>query len=144
MKHALLACALLGLTACSEFSSRVILPPGQEPIGTWDLLTVNGEELPATVADDGTETRELLSATLVLSGSATTGTLAGEKEIRIIPRDGDPTTVTETRSGAWTLVGVNIGVEWDGSCQEGYTVSSNSMIGDDCDIESAVIYRRRN
>jgi hypothetical protein len=144
LKQALLGCALLSFAACSNISSGVVLPPGQEPAGTWDLLTVNGEEPPAIIADDGAETRELLSATLVLTGQGSTGTLEGEKEIRVTPREGDPTTVTETRSGVWTLVGVNIAVEWDGGCTEAYTVSSNSMIGDDCDIESAVIYTRRN
>jgi hypothetical protein len=147
LRHLLLACTLLGLTACSEISGGTIIPPGQEPIGTWDLTTVTGQQLPVEVADTGDEVSEVLSAILILAGSdtsTTTGSAFGEKELQITRIGEDPTTVTETRNGVWVQVGTNIAIEWDGSCPEAFSLAQNLLAGTDCEFDAPVIYERRS
>lgn len=132
MRRLLLAIGAVSVIACGDSTG-----PGGDPVGSWELETINDEQLPYTFFQFGTIRSEILSGRLIVRSD-------GTYENTSTTRDTDGSTVTtttETFTGTWTASGGSLTLtdDEDGSQING-SVSGNTLTFSEAGFE--VVYRR--
>jgi hypothetical protein len=95
MRRLILALAAVSLFGCGDSSG----PGVSSAVGTWNLVSIDGDPLPYTFLQIGTSYRgEILSDRIVASAN---GTFTETLTIRET-ENGTVTTTTETDTGTWT------------------------------------------
>jgi hypothetical protein len=114
----LVAAALLVLTACSDSTGP------NAHVGSYTLVSVNGQGLPEVVFQDGSETVEFTGGVVTLNSN---GTFSDRIDFRI-------TTSTEvfddsdTITGTYTITGNNVTLNpSDGSSAYSMALSGNAL-----------------
>jgi len=130
----LLPLIALAIAACSADSST---GPTGTIAGTWTLQTVNGFQLPFTIAQTGTDKEELLSDVFVISGD---GSFTQMATVRTTT-NGVATTQSATDAGSYTLSGTAITLHFnsDGSTGTG-SWSGNTITTTDGGL--ALVFKR--
>ena len=95
-----LALSLLAFAGCDDETTG----PGDSVVGTYVLVSVNGDPLPAVVFEGGGVTSEALEGTLTLRAD---GTFSASTITRNTV-NGSSSTDTESSSGAYTVSGATI------------------------------------
>jgi len=110
-------------------------------VGSYDLQSVNGDNLPATILQTPDGIVELISSNLLIRSD---GNFVLDAAARATLTDGTSETVSDVTTGTWVLSGSTIVLVFDtGGCSESGTVSSNRItIEQDCDFGWRLVYEK--
>jgi hypothetical protein len=133
----LVAVSLTAFTACSD--SPTGSSSGIE--GTYSLRTVNGQNVPVTVYQDGTERLDITGGNVVLNSN---GTFTGKFDFRIF-FGGVSTNHTETGAGTWSRSGNTVTFSSQGETTTATWNGSNELTAVETDEEFGtlvLVYRK--
>ena len=128
MRRLLLACASIALIGCGGSDSTA---PVASAAGTWNLQTVNGGGLPATLAVNSTtgDKFEVLDDQYVLNSDGTFTEAFTTRETS----NGQVTTTPDTDSGTWSQQGTQVNIVFAGGGLTGKisnnTITFSSQVG---------------
>ena len=124
-------------------SDDVTGPGGSTPnvVGSYDLQSVNGDNLPATILQTPEGIIEVLSSNLVIRAD---GNFVVDFALRATTNDGQSETLSDVSTGTWILSGSLIALVFDtGGCSENGTVSSNRItFAQDCTFGARLVFEK--
>ena len=115
----------VALSGCG--GSDDLAGPGGAPdvVGSYDLRSLNGDNLPATLLRTPAVIVEVISSNLLIRAD---GNYVLDAVIRVTPTGGPSETISDVITGTWILSGSRISLIPDaGGCTESGTVSSNRI-----------------
>lgn len=119
MRKLVLAIAAVSLLGCGGDSSG----PGASAVGTWNLVTINGSPLPATIIQAPTYRLEILSDRFVLSSNGTMSDTFTYRETE----NGTATTTTETDNGTWSQNNTALTITYSDGTSQTAAVSNDTF-----------------
>ena len=100
-RQSMLAAALAVLAACGDDSTA---PDDEDVAGVYTLLSINGQQLPAVVQQQGSDRAEITQGSITLNQN---GTFTDVVQVRFTI-SGQVSSQTETATGNWTLNGTTV------------------------------------
>lgn len=110
-------------------------------VGSYDLRSVNGDNLPATILQTPDGIIEVVSSNLLIRAD---GNYVVDFVIRVTPTGGPSETISDVGTGTWVLSGSRISLISDtGGCTDTGTVSSNRItFEEECDSGFRLVYEK--
>lgn len=141
LRYLVTAVAVISLPACG--SDDVSGPGGNDAavVGSYDLTSINGDNLPVTVLETIGGSAEITDGSLSIRAD---GNFALEATVRVT-NDGQTETVNDVTTGSWILSGNRLTLDFDlsGLCTDTATWSGDRItIEEDCDLGWRWIYDR--
>ena len=121
MRRLMLALGAVTLLACGGDSTG----PGGNPVGSWELTTVNGSGLPFTIIQIASPPYrvEVLSDTYIFSDN---GTWTGTTVLREND-NGTITTTSEPSDGTWSQAGATVTINYSDGSSSSATISGDRI-----------------
>ena len=142
LRHIVMAAAIFSLPACgSDDPTGPGGGDGQAVAGSYDLSSINGENLPVTVLETIGERVEIIGGNLSIRAD---GTFVLSATVRITT-DSQSETVSDDTSGSWSLSGNQLTLDYDlsGLCTDTATWSVDRItIEEDCDLGWRWVYEK--
>lgn len=133
MRRLVLALSAASLLACGDSSG-----PISNPVGTWNLSTINGSALPFRLDDQPGYRLEILRDVFVADAD---GTFTGATTFRETI-NGTPSTYDEPNNGTWSQTGNTVTVTpSDGTASSTATISGDKITLSEQGFVS--VYRRQ-
>lgn len=142
LRHVVTALALVALPACG--SDDLSGPAGDstpDVAGSYDLQSLNGDNLPATLVQTPDGIIEVISSNMLIRAD---GNLVIDLTLRATDNAGQSETGSDVATGRWVLSGNRISLIPDsGGCTDTGTVSGDRItIEEDCDFGWRWVYEK--
>lgn len=124
--------------ACGGDSDSSTAPDPAEIIGRYDLVSIDGDDLPAVLLQSGDETIEATAGFIDLRSS---GAIFSEFTVRVTS-GGQTRTDTVAATGRWLRSGGTVVLAWDDGCSDRATVSGGELTFTDCDLGLRLVFRK--
>lgn len=111
----------LALAGCIES----VAPSDADVVGTWNLQSINGDDLPVIIEENADERVEMTADDLIIEAD---GRLSGSTTYRIVPTGGAPFNETFHQTGTWRRDGDALQLTIN---EDGLTTTATAAIGDD-------------
>ena len=130
----LLALGVAG-ASCGGSSTEVA---GLDVVGVYDLVSFDGDPIPALFAQSGDDFTEVTSGFIDLRIE---GSLVAERTLRSTI-NGQVSTEVETFSGDWARSGTRVDLIWDGGCPGSATISGEELSFVGCTSGRRWVFRK--